>query len=363
MVRVMNHLKSYPSKPMSFLNPHQGRSRTTTQQFFNQINDIIDWESIEALLVDNDQSGKKQRGQKADHPMILLKMQLISVWFHLSDVRTEEFIKDSIRFTAFCGLDMEDAVPDHSTLSRFRSALTAKKIYQKIMDEVNRQLTEKAVIIQGTAVVDASITTSPFTPKSQPKKIAQDRKEDEREEPELQAEDRYHEKQEEDRPNADHEARWFKKRKKTYYGYKRHIATTEKGLILGVHTVAANEHDSQGLQPLMDGLSVEERKRVLADKGYKSKENDQLLEAMGSESLVMEKGYRNKPLTKPQKERNKAISKERWVVEQTFGGLARWFHGQVTRFKGLDKVHNQHVLESIAYNLKRSPRMMALMQA
>ncbi|MCY4267018.1 MAG: hypothetical protein OXC67_03935, partial [Flavobacteriaceae bacterium] len=68
---------------MSFLNPHQGRSRTTTQQFFNQINDIIDWESIEALLVDNDQSGKKQRGQKADHPMILLKMQLISVWFHL----------------------------------------------------------------------------------------------------------------------------------------------------------------------------------------------------------------------------------------------------------------------------------------
>jgi len=182
---------------MSFLNPHQGRSRTTTQKFFNQVHDIIDWKPIEALLVENDPSGKKQRGQKADHPMILLKMQLISVWFHLSDVRTEEFIKDSIRFTAFCGLDMEDAVPDHSTLSRFRSELTAKKLYQKIMDEVHRQLTEKAVIIQGTAVVDASITTSPLTPKSQPKKMAQDRKEDEREEPELQAEDSDHEQQEE----------------------------------------------------------------------------------------------------------------------------------------------------------------------
>ena len=119
---------------------------------------------------------------------------------------------------------------------------------------------------------------------------------------------------------------------------------------LQILSIQTNEYDSQGLQPLMEVLSVVERKRVLADKGYKSKENDQLLEAMGSESLVMEKGDRNKPLTKPQKERNKAISKERWVVEQTFGGLARWFHCQVTRFKGLEKVHNQPVLESIAYH-------------
>ena len=117
-------------------------------------------------------------------------------------------------------------------------------------------------------------------------------------------------------------------------------------MILGVHTVAAKEHDRQGLQPLMDGLSVAERQRVLADQGDQSKENDQFLEAMGSESLVMEKGDCNKP----QKKRNKAISKERWVVEQTFGGLARWFHCQVTRFKGLEKVHNQPVLESIAHH-------------
>ncbi len=51
--------------------------------------------------------------------------------------------------------------------------------------------------------------------------------------------------------------------------------------MLGVHTVGTNEHNRQGLQHLMEGLSVEERKRFLADKGYQSKENDQLLEAMG----------------------------------------------------------------------------------
>ena len=47
-------------------------------------------------------------------------------------------MKDSIRFTAFGDLDMEDAVPDHITLSRFRSELTAKKIAQQMMDEVHR---------------------------------------------------------------------------------------------------------------------------------------------------------------------------------------------------------------------------------
>ncbi|MCY4253257.1 MAG: hypothetical protein OXC64_00800 [Flavobacteriaceae bacterium] len=74
MVRDRQHFKSFPSKPMSFLNPHQGWSRTTTQPFFNQVHDIIDWPPTEALLVENDQSSKKQRGQKVDHPMILLKM-------------------------------------------------------------------------------------------------------------------------------------------------------------------------------------------------------------------------------------------------------------------------------------------------
>ncbi len=92
------------------------------------------------------------------------------------------------------------------------------------MDQVHRQLPAKEVMIQGT-VVDARITTSLFTPKSQPKKMAQDPKEDQREEPELPAQESDHEQPEEDRG--------FKKRKKTYDGYQRPMATTEKGLMLG----------------------------------------------------------------------------------------------------------------------------------
>ncbi|VDH03315.1 transposase [Bergeyella zoohelcum] len=64
-----------------------------------------------------------------------------------------------------------------------------------------------------------------------------------------------------------------------------------------------------------------------------------------------------KSLSKWEKVFNKWISKTHWVVERTFGSQKRWFGVGQTRLKDLDKVHTQHILEAIAYNLKRSPKM------
>ena len=65
---------------------------------------------------------------------------------------------------------------------------------------------------------------------------------------------------------------------------------------------------------------------------------------------IQHKAYRNNPLTNWQKEYNRLISKNRWVVERTFGGMRRWFHCGVARYIGLAKTHTQHLLEAIAYN-------------
>jgi len=51
-------------------------------------------------------------------------MQLVSIGYGLSDVQIEEMVNDSLSTMRFCGLALEDTVPDHSTLSRFRSELT-----------------------------------------------------------------------------------------------------------------------------------------------------------------------------------------------------------------------------------------------
>ena len=122
-----------------------------------------------------------------------------------------------------------------------------------------------------------------------------------------------------------------KKGKKSTYGYKKHIGTDENGMILGVHTVTANEHDSKGMGKIIDKIPKSQRKEVMADKGYKSKANDQMLKKKKSKSRVMHKAYRNKPLTNWQIKYNKAISKTRWVVERTFGSLKRWFGSGKTR--------------------------------
>ena len=243
ILAVAMRFKSYHSKPMSFSN-----------------HTIIDWKPIEEYLVDHHKPGKKQRGQKAYHPTILFKMQLISVWYGLSDVKIEDLTMDCISFCRFCGLELMDIVPDHSTLSRFRSEWTRKKLYQPIMLMVNKQLTEKGLMVKGTAIIDASLTSSLFSPKGKlDHQMAEDRKEDTRSDTEVMEEEEYHQNKEEQSPNVDHEARCLKKRKKTYFGYKRHIATNDDGLILWVHTTPANEHDNQGLGDLMEKVPEDER--------------------------------------------------------------------------------------------------------
>ncbi|MCY4216687.1 MAG: hypothetical protein OXC92_06875 [Flavobacteriaceae bacterium] len=72
------------------------------------------------------------------------------------------------------------------------------------------------------------------------------------------------------------------RREKNDDGYKQHIATTRKSFTLGRYTAVANEHDRQGYNST-ESLSVEERKRILADKDDQSKK---MIEYMGSESFA-----------------------------------------------------------------------------
>ena len=78
---------------------------------------------------------------------------------------------------------------------------------------VNKQLAEKGLMVKGTAIIDASLTSSPFSPKGKlDHQMAEDRKEDARSDTEVMEEEKYHRKKEEESPHTDHEARWFKNR-------------------------------------------------------------------------------------------------------------------------------------------------------
>jgi len=59
------------------------------------------------------------------------------------------------------GLTFEDDVPDNTVLSRFRTELTRKDAYEKLMGNITLQLEEKGILLKKGAIVDASITDSP----------------------------------------------------------------------------------------------------------------------------------------------------------------------------------------------------------
>ncbi|HQX14725.1 MAG TPA: transposase, partial [Nitrosomonas sp.] len=74
------------------------------------------------------------------------------------------------------------------------------------------------------------------------------------------------------------------------------------------------------------------------------------------------KATKNNPLSPRQLQRNRIITKVRYVVERTFGSQARWFNAKILRYCSLAKAHTWHILLAMAYNLKRLPKLFAKRQ-
>jgi len=289
--------------------------------------------------------------------LVLFKIALLQTWYNLSDPEVEEMVNENLAAMMFCGLQLEDDVPDHSTISRFRKELTEKQAHDRLLRKINQQLKDKGIVVKkGSAKVDASITESPFRPKGAPMyEIANDREEDNREEKEKQEEEQQQQLLKKQKKGIDSEGRWLKKSGKLHYGYKRFIATDDEGIVESVHTTPANEYEGHGLKPVLDKVPKAKKESVFTDKGFKAPCNDEYLKANGIKNRIQHKAYRNRPLTKWEHAFNKLISKQRYVVERTFGGMKRWFGAGRARYKGLAKTHGQHVMEAIEHNLKRAP--------
>lgn len=209
----------------------------------------------------------------------------------------------------------------------------------------------KGIIVKRGAIIDASITNTPRRPRGgKSYEVVEDRKEDEN----IEASEKAMLK-EVVKPNVDIEARWVKKMGKLHFGYKRHTVTDENGLVLAEETTAANESDMKHLETPLKKAELPRRALVYADKGYDSMENKETLKRMKLKSRIMHKGTRGHEITKRQQRINVAISKIRYKVERTFGSMHRWFGAGIARYVGLSKTHAQHIMESIAYNLYRTP--------
>ena len=162
------------------------------------------------------------------------------------------------------------------------------------------------------------------------------------------------------KPGVDTEARCVRKGWHYRYGYKRHVLTDGQGLVESVITTPANCADTVVLPELIEKAELTQGISVLADKGYCSKKNSACLLERGLIDGVMLKAQKGMKLTERQRELNNAISKMRSFIERTFGSIRRWFSGGRCRYRGLERTHTQNILEAMAYNLKRMPRLLVL---
>lgn len=332
------------------------RARKIKKTFFAQINSLLDWSSIKITIDKYYTKGNSVTGKPAYDGVLLFKICLLQTWYGLSDYEIEDRINDSISFGYFCGMTIEEVAPDNSTISRFRTLMTKKKAYEQLFKEVNRQLEAHSIIVKTGVLVDASIVDSPLRPKGKAKyTIAEDREEEPRNSEQIDKEAHSKKMEKQEQTSVDTEGAWIKKAGKLRYGYKKHHVTDNEGLVLGVVTTPANLNEITNLEEVLDSADLPKHIPVKADKGYQSKKNKELLESRKLKNHILKKAKKNIPLTAWEKKFNKLIGQTRYKVERTFGSIRRWFSGAIARYRGIEKMHTQNLMEAMCYNLYRSP--------
>ena len=326
------------------------RARKIKKTFFTQINTLIDWDTISMLINKDYSKGKSATGKPSYDGLLLFKMCLLQSWYGLSDYEVEDRINDSLSFSYFCGMTIEQVAPDHSTLSRFRTALTKTKTFEKLFASINKQLETHNIIVKTGLIIDASVIDTPLRPKGKTNfKVTQDRCEDQ-----VEVHKEYAD-------SVDKEGTWLKKRGKYHFGFKKHHVTDNEGLVLGVLTTTASKNEIANLEEVLETINVvlPENIPLKADKGYQSKKNTEILKKHNLKNHILKKAVKNKPLTKWETRFNKLIGKIRFKVERTFGGIKLWFKGGIARYRGMKKMHTQNLMEAMCYNLYRSPGIFA----
>jgi len=319
-----------------------------------KISQIIDWSEVRKILTDNYSVGTSREGADAYPPLMLLRALLLQQWYHIdSDPELENQINDRISFKRFIGLSFDKHSPDHSTFSRFRGRLS-KDAMTRINSVVLQQFSKKGFVINEGIAVDARLVQSASHPisneemkKEQEKRARPAGKLDENGKP-LKF-------------SRDIESDWTIKNEKPHYGMKEHAGVdTNHGFVLATELTVSSVSDSI-LLPYIVAASCHTEDpigKVYADKGYYGKPNREFLAMNNIEDGIMRKDTRSTKLTDTEIERNKKLSKKRYIVEQYFGISHLHYGAFRARFTRMVKNAIDSFIRQMAFNLFRGNQIL-----
>ena len=90
--------------------------------WLDEIGKLINWSAVMTLL---DPIYASDEGRPSYPLLTYVKLLLLQQWYGLSDPGLEEAVDDRLSFRRFAGLPLDESVPDHSTIWRFRQELAA----------------------------------------------------------------------------------------------------------------------------------------------------------------------------------------------------------------------------------------------
>lgn len=137
--------------------------RAGRNDWLGEIDKILDWAVIAAVL------GKiynSDEGRPSYPVLTLVKLLLLQQWYCLSDPGLEEAVDDRLSFRRFAGLPLDEGVPDHSTIWRFRQELERHGLSEALFAEINRQLDARGLIVRKGTLIDATIVQAAVKPPS-----------------------------------------------------------------------------------------------------------------------------------------------------------------------------------------------------
>jgi IS5 family transposase len=286
---------------------------TRRAQFLADMARIVPWSEVAAVIEPFYPKLSELGGRPPIELGKMLRIYFLQLWFNLSDPAAEEALYDSVSMRAFVGIDLgEEAVPDETTICKFRHLLEKHKLGKSLLTAVNQYLHENGIKIRRGTIVDATIISAPSSTKNKDGK-------------------------------RDPEMHQTAKGKQWYFGMKAHIGIDSKEKL--IHTIlasAANVPDREALPHLLHGRKT----RVWGDQGYQ-----------GSRAVIRARAPKAKDFTnrryrgrnwfnEVEKMKNRTKSQVRAKIEHAIGVIKRVFGFQKVRYRGLAK--NLHRLEVTA---------------
>ncbi|MDP1998075.1 MAG: IS5 family transposase [Rhodoferax sp.] len=280
--------------------------RTRKREFLDEMNHVVPWADLVALVTPFAPAGKKGRPPFAIETM--LRIHFMQQWFGLSDPAMEEALHDVPLYREFAGLDWTTRLPDESTILRFRHLLDKHKLAVQILALINDMLRDKGLMLRAGTVVDATLIAAPSSTKNAS-------------------------------GERDPEMHQTKKGNQWYFGMKAHIgADAESGLVHTVKGTAANVNDVIEANSLLHG----EESDAFGDAGYQGAHKRPNANAGVTWHVAMRPGKRavldkNKPVDAMVDEVERIKASIRAKVEHPFRVIKRQFGFVKVRYRGLKK--------------------------